>query len=168
MNDKKNPFDEIITAEEKKILLGGASGYLQLSSLPEALRDKTPAFKAYLAVYYATCVLRFCCILRRSSLSAYPYRSATPLTLLTFRFIRLRVFLGLLLVAGFYYRLLLRREVVSLLVSYCGAMRLLYWRQERLRLLRLLPEPGLGFYMYVLTWLVAIILLLLFAREAAR
>ena len=41
MNDKKNPFEEIITAEEKKILLGGASGYLQLSSLPEALRDKT-------------------------------------------------------------------------------------------------------------------------------
>ena len=45
MNDKKNPFEEIITAEEKKILLGGASGYLQLSSLPEALRDKTSAFK---------------------------------------------------------------------------------------------------------------------------
>jgi hypothetical protein len=35
-------------------------------------------------------------------------------------------------------------------------------------MLRLLPEPGLGFYMYVLAWVVAIILLLLLAREAAR
>ena len=36
------------------------------------------------------------------------------------------------------------------------------------RLLRLLPEPGFGFYLYVLGWVIAVILLLLLAREEAR
>jgi len=165
MNDKKNPFDEIITAEEKKILLGGASGYLQLSSLPEALRDKTPAFKVYLAVITLLVFLVFVVTFAGAPLSyANVSNTSHPADLQVHK---IRVFIGLLLVAGFYYQLLLRQEVVSLLVSI-SALCAYFMASGAVRLLRLLPEPGLGFYMYVLTWLVSIILLLLFAREAAR
>ena len=165
MNDKKNPFDEIITAEEKKILLGGASGYLQLSSLPEALRDKTTAFKVYLAVITLLVFLVFVVTFAGAPLSyANVSNTSHPADLQVHK---IRVFIGLLLVAGFYYQLLLRQEVVSLLVSI-SALCAYFMASGAVRLLRLLPEPGLGFYMYVLTWLVSIILLLLFAREAAR
>ena len=165
MNDKKNPFEEIITAEEKKILLGGASGYLQLSSLPEALRDKTPAFKVYLAVITLLVFLVFVVTFAGAPLSyANVSNTSHPADLQVHK---IRVFIGLLLVAGFYYQLLLRQEVVSLLVSI-SALCAYFMASGAVRLLRLLPEPGLGFYMYVLTWLVTIILLLLFAREAAR
>jgi len=165
MNDKKNPFEEIITAEEKKILLGGASGYLQLSSLPEALRDKTPAFKVYLAVITLLVFLVFVVTFAGAPLSyANVSNTSHPADLQVHK---IRVFIGLLLVAGFYYQLLLRQEVVSLLVSI-SALCAYFMASGAVRLLRLLPEPGLGFYMYVLTWLVSIILLLLFAREAAR
>jgi len=165
MNDKKNPFEEIITAEEKKILLGGASGYLQLSSLPEALRDKTPAFKVYLAVITLLVFLVFVVTFAGAPLSyAIVSNTSHPADLQVHK---IRVFIGLLLVAGFYYQLLLRQEVVSLLVSI-SALCAYFMASGAVRLLRLLPEPGLGFYMYVLTWLVSIILLLLFAREAAR
>jgi len=165
MNDKKNPFEEIITAEEKKILLGGASGYLQLSSLPEALRDKTTAFKVYLAVITLLVFLVFVVTFAGAPLSyANVSNTSHPADLQVHK---IRVFIGLLLVAGFYYQLLLRQEVVSLLVSI-SALCAYFMASGAVRLLRLLPEPGLGFYMYVLTWLVSIILLLLFAREAAR
>jgi len=165
MNDKKNPFEEIITAEEKKILLGGASGYLQLSSLPEALRDKTTAFKVYLAVITLLVFLVFVVTFAGAPLSyANVSNTSHPADLQVHK---IRVFIGLLLVAGFYYQLLLRQEVVSLLVSI-SALCAYFMASGAVRLLRLLPEPGLGFYMYVLTWLVTIILLLLFAREAAR
>ena len=165
MNDKKHPFEEIITAEEKKILLGGASGYLQLSSLPEALRDKTSAFKVYLAVITLLVFLVFAVTFAGAPLSlANVSNTSHPADLQVHK---IRVFIGLLLVAGFYYQLLLRQEVVSLLVSF-SALCAYFMASGAVRLLRLLPEPGLGFYMYVLTWLVSIILLLLFAREAAR
>ena len=166
MNDKKHPFEEIITAEEKKILLGGASGYLQLSSLPEALRDKTSAFKVYLAVITLLVFLVFAVTFAGAPVFSLANVSniSHPADLQVHK---VRVFIGLLLVAGFYYQLLLRQEVVSLLVSI-SALCAYFMASGAVRLLRLLPEPGLGFYMYVLTWLVTIILLLHFAREAAR
>jgi hypothetical protein len=165
MNDKKNPLEEVITAEEKKILLGGTPGYLQLSSLPEALRDKTPAFKAYLALTTLIVVVIFVASFAGSAFSlASVSNTSHPADL---QIHKIRVFLGLLLTAAFYAQLLSRREVFTLLVSY-AALCTYFLASGATRLLRLLPDPGLGFYMYVLVWLGAIILLLLFAREAPR
>ena len=165
MNDKKNTPEEILTTEEKEILLGGASSYLQLSSLPEALRDKTPAFKAYLAICTLLVFLVFVVTFAGAPLSLAGISDTShPADLQVHK---IRVFLGLLLTAGFYTLLLLRQEVFGFLVSL-SVLCIYFLASGVARLLRLLPEPGLGFYMYVLSWLVGIVLLLLFAREAAR
>ena len=164
MNDKKDSFRGI-TDEEKEALLRSTFDPLQLSSFSEALQDKSSAFKAYLVILTLLMVFVFVASFAGSLLSIPSIANSThPADVQIYK---IRVFLGLLLVAGFYYQLLLRQEVVSLLVSF-SALCAYFMASGAVRLLRLLPEPGLGFYMYVLTWLVSIILLLLFAREAAR
>ena len=164
MSDNKR-LGDIVTTEEKKILLGGGPVYLQLSSLREALRDKTSAFKAYLAISTFLVFLVFVVTFAGAPLSlAGISNTSHPADLQVHK---VRVFLGLFLIAGFYTLLLLRQEVSGVLVSF-SALCIYFLASGAARLLRLLPEPGLGFYMYVLSWLVGIILLLLFAREAAR
>ena len=164
MNDKKDSFRGI-TDEEKEALFRGPFDHLQLSSFSEALQDKSSAFKAYLAIITTIMVFVFFASFAGSPLSIPSIvNSIHPADVQIYK---IRVFLGLLLVAGFYYQLLLRQEVVSLLVSI-SALCAYFMASGAVRLLRLLPEPGLGFYMYVLVWLGAIMLLLLFAREAPR
>ena len=164
MNVKKDSLRGI-TDEEKEALLRSTFDPLQLSSFSEALQDKSSAFKAYLVIVTLLMVFVFVASFAGSLLSIPSIANSThPADVQIYK---LRVFLGLLLVAVFYTQLLLRGEVFSMLVSYASLCVYLLGSGAT-RLLRLLPEPGLGFYMYVLVWVVAIILLLLFAREAAR
>lgn len=164
MNDKKDSFRGI-TDEEKEALFRGTFDHLQLSSFSEALQGKSSAFKAYLVIITLLMVFVFVASFAGSLLSIPSIANSThPADVQIYK---IRVFLGLFMVAAFYAQLLLRGEIFSMLVSYASLCVYLLGSGAT-RLLRLLPEPGLGFYMYVLAWVVAIILLLLFAREAAR
>ena len=164
MNDKKDSFRGI-TDEEKEALLRSTFDPLQLSSFSEALQDKSSAFKAYLVIVTLLMVFVFVASFAGSLLSIPSIANSThPADVQIYK---LRVFLGLFMVAAFYAQLLLRGEVFSMLVSYATLCVYLLGTGAT-RLLRLLPEPGFGFYLYVLGWVIAVILLLLLAREEAR
>ena len=164
MNDKKDSFRGI-TDEEKEALLRSTFDPLQLSSFSEALQDKSSAFKAYLVIVTLLMVFVFVASFAGSLLSIPSITNSThPADVQIYK---LRVFLGLFMVAAFYAQLLLRGEVFSMLVSYATLCVYLLGTGAT-RLLRLLPEPGFGFILYVLGWVIAVILLLLLAREEAR
>lgn len=164
MNDKKDSFRGI-TDEEKEALFSGSFDPLQLSSFSEALQDKSSAFKAYLAIITTIMVFVFFASFAGSPLSIPSIvNSIHPADVQIYK---IRTCLGLFLIAAFYAQLLLRGEVFSMLVSYATLCVYLLGTGAT-RLLRLLPEPGFGFYLYVLGWVIAVILLLLLAREEAR
>ena len=164
MNVKKDSLRGI-TDEEKEALFRGTFDHLRLSSFSEALQGKSSAFKAYLVIITLLVVFVFVASFAGSLLSIPSITNSThPADVQIYK---LRVFLGLLLVAVFYTQLLLRGEVFSMLVSYASLCVYLLGSGAT-RLLRLLPEPGFGFYLYVLGWVIAVILLLLLAREEAR